>query len=303
MRLPNRHTQSVYLIIFSLFLVAFRGLSPDSFAQTTSNFAQEPSATRTETATSKSRSRMPAPTFSPVAGTYTTAQSVTISDSSSGAEIYYTTNGTTPTTSSAIYTGPITVSTTETINAIAVGTGHANSAVATATYTIATVLPKPTFSVAPGTYTSTQTVAITDTNSQATIYFTTTGTPPTTTSAIYTSPLTVSSTETIMAMAAAKGYTNSAVASAAYTINQAAKQVNLSWDQPASSPDPVAGYNIYRATGSSSVFQLLNSSAVTSTTYVDSTVQSGTTYSYYVKSADAAGMQSVPSNQSSVTIP
>ena len=74
------------------------------------------------------------PTFSPAAGTYTSAQSVTISDATSGATIYYTTNGTTPTTSSTKYTGPITVSSTETLEAIAVATG--DSAVASAAYTI-----------------------------------------------------------------------------------------------------------------------------------------------------------------------
>ena len=47
------------------------------------------------------------PTFSPAAGTYSGAQSVTISDATSGATIYYTTNGTTPTTSSTKYTGTI----------------------------------------------------------------------------------------------------------------------------------------------------------------------------------------------------
>ena len=81
---------------------------------------------------------LPTPTFSVPAGTYTTAQSVTISDATSGATIYYTTNGTTPTTSSTKYSGAITVSSSETLEAIAVATGRQNSAVATATYTIQT---------------------------------------------------------------------------------------------------------------------------------------------------------------------
>jgi len=76
------------------------------------------------------------PTFSPAAGTYTSAQSVSISDATSGAAIYYTTNGTTPTTSSTKYTGPITVSSSETLEAIAVATGDTNSAVASAVYSI-----------------------------------------------------------------------------------------------------------------------------------------------------------------------
>jgi hypothetical protein len=76
------------------------------------------------------------PTFSPVAGTYVGAQSVTISDATPGVAIYYTTNGTAPTTASTLYTGPITVSATTTINAIAVANGYSNSAVATAAYTI-----------------------------------------------------------------------------------------------------------------------------------------------------------------------
>jgi hypothetical protein len=76
------------------------------------------------------------PTFSPAGGTYTTTQTVTISDATSGATIYYTTNGTTPTISSTQYTGPLTVGATETIEAIAVASGDATSGVGTAAYTI-----------------------------------------------------------------------------------------------------------------------------------------------------------------------
>jgi len=86
------------------------------------------------------------PTFSPVAGTYTSAQTVTISDTSPNASIYYTTNGTTPTTSSSVYSGAISVSSTETLEAIATAGGFAQSATASASYTIN--LPPPTITVA-----------------------------------------------------------------------------------------------------------------------------------------------------------
>ncbi len=75
-----------------------------------------------------------APTFSPEAGTYSTAQSVTISGPT-GASIYYTTNGDDPTTSSTEYSSAIDVSTTTTLKAIAVVDG-VSSDVAEATYTI-----------------------------------------------------------------------------------------------------------------------------------------------------------------------
>ena len=81
-----------------------------------------------------------------------------------------------------------------------------------------------------------------------------------------------------------------------------AHEVDLSWDTPASSPDPVAGYNIYRSTGSGS-FVLINSSPTSAIVYVDSTVASGATYSYEVKSVDSTGVESVASNQITVTIP
>jgi sugar lactone lactonase YvrE/PKD repeat protein len=76
------------------------------------------------------------PTFSPAAGTFTGAQSVTISCSTSGATIYYTKDGSTPTVSSPAYSGAINVSATETLQAIAAATGYVNSAVGSVAYTI-----------------------------------------------------------------------------------------------------------------------------------------------------------------------
>lgn len=76
------------------------------------------------------------PTISPSGGAYNSAQSVTISDTTAGATIYYTTDGSAPTTSSTQYSGPITVSASGTVKAISAANGSQNSAVATATYTI-----------------------------------------------------------------------------------------------------------------------------------------------------------------------
>ena len=80
-------------------------------------------------------------------------------------------------------------------------------------------------------------------------------------------------------------------------------QVTLSWQAPANSSVLVAGYNSYRAPSGSTAFQLLNSSIDTQTTYVDSTVQGGLSYTYYVTSVSSAGVESTPSNQVSATVP
>ncbi len=160
------------------------------------------------------------PTFSVTAGTYTTIQTVTITDTSTNASIYYTTDGSTPTTSSTPYTGPITVGVTETLNAFATGNGFANSPVATALYTInLPTAATPTFSVAGGTYTAPQTVSIAESTAGASVYYTTDGSTPTAKSIPYTGPITVGVTETVNAIAVATNYNNSVVASANYVIN------------------------------------------------------------------------------------
>jgi hypothetical protein len=158
------------------------------------------------------------PRFSVAAGTYTSAQSVTLSDATAGATIYYTVNGSTPTTSSTQYLGAISVSATEIIKAIAVATGYSSSAVASANYTITPLAATPTFSIAPGTYTSAQSVSLSDSTAGSTIYYTTNGSTPTTSSTQYSGAIQVTATETIEAVAAATGYTNSGLARADYHI-------------------------------------------------------------------------------------
>jgi subtilase family serine protease len=105
------------------------------------------------------------PTFSIAPGTYASAQTVAISDSTPGATIYYTANGTPPTTSSTPYNGPITVSSSETIEAIATASGYSTSAVASAAYVInpAPVKATPTVTVTPSatSITTAQTLTVT----------------------------------------------------------------------------------------------------------------------------------------------
>jgi xyloglucan-specific exo-beta-1,4-glucanase len=85
------------------------------------------------------------PTFSPSSGTYTSAQMVSIADTTSGATIYYTTDGSTPTASSAKYSSPITVSSTETLKAIGAANGSTNSSVSTGIYLLSSAAVTPAY--------------------------------------------------------------------------------------------------------------------------------------------------------------
>jgi hypothetical protein len=158
-----------------------------------------------------------APAFSPAAGGYSTSVSVSISTTTPNASIYYTTNGSTPTTASTLYSGPILISSTTTLNAIATASGLLPSGTTTGVYTITTQAPAPSLTPAPGSYTAAQSVTLTDAG--ATIYYTTNGTTPTHNSTVYSGPISVTATTTINAIGAESGLTDSAVVSGTYTIN------------------------------------------------------------------------------------
>ena len=77
-----------------------------------------------------------APSFSIPGGTYSSAVTVSITEATAGTTVYYTTDGSTPTTSSNIYSTPITIAGSATLSAMAVGGGYRTSPVTTATYVI-----------------------------------------------------------------------------------------------------------------------------------------------------------------------
>ncbi|MGC2696180.1 MAG: chitobiase/beta-hexosaminidase C-terminal domain-containing protein [Candidatus Angelobacter sp.] len=162
-----------------------------------------------------------APGFSLPGGTYNSVQSVTLSDATPGATIYYTTDGSTPSTSSLLYSGPITVNSTTTINAFATVAGFSNSTVAGAGYTIVLPATAPILSPVGGTYSAVQPVTLSDATQGAAIHYTTDGTTPTASSSVYSTAISVSKTTTIKTMATAAGFGNSPVASATYTLQTA----------------------------------------------------------------------------------
>jgi len=115
----------------------------------------------------------------------------------------------------------------------------------------------------------------------------------------------VSTTVTATLTASANGGSQAIVLQLAGTSSTGSTQheVQLSWDAPSTSTDPVVGYAVYRSTGSKGQYSRLNSALDTNTAYIDTSVQSALTYSYIVTSMDKVGRESPPSSPTSVTVP
>ncbi|HEX8909992.1 MAG TPA: OmpA family protein [Anaeromyxobacteraceae bacterium] len=84
-----------------------------------------------------------APTLSPPAGTYSEAQTVSLSSTTPGAVIHYTTDGSAPTADSPVYTGPFRVEKNANVQAIAIAPGAPASAVSSGEYAITPPPPPP----------------------------------------------------------------------------------------------------------------------------------------------------------------
>jgi alpha-tubulin suppressor-like RCC1 family protein len=117
-----------------------------------------------------------APTFSPTAGSYVDSVDVVMT-APEGATIRYTTNGSTPTTNSTLYTGPVNLSQTTTLKAEAWKVDYTESTVTSGTYTVK--VGAPLLSLASGTYPAGTTVTITATTAGAGLHYTLDGSDPT----------------------------------------------------------------------------------------------------------------------------
>jgi hypothetical protein len=161
----------------------------------------------------------PAPMIAPVSGSVPVGQAVTITDADSAATIRYTTNGSTPSTTSTWYHGPLAVLGPETISSIATFTGQASSETAAAVYTVFT--QAPTILPAPGKYVGPTAIMLSDVSPApyATIHYTLDGSNPSATSPVYSGPVTISSGYVVVkAIATFSGYPPTAITEAAYTI-------------------------------------------------------------------------------------
>lgn len=177
------------------------------------------------------------PVISPATGTYQGMQTVTITCSTSGASVYYTTNGNlpdvvNPNSYTKLYSGSFTINASATIRAIGVKSGIQNSAYAVSYITIlnpSATVATPVINPGTGSYAGPQSVTITCGTQGATIYYTTTGNVPvvgTSFTKMYTGSFTVNSSATIRAMATLTGSVNSGVSVAYLTIGPGRKSVD-----------------------------------------------------------------------------
>lgn len=202
---------------FSSWEVSGTGSSLSSTSTNPTTFTMG-TANATVTANFVAVSSIATPTISPVSGAVEKGQEITMSCETDGAAIYYTTDGSTPTSSSIEYSAlnKPTISSATTIKAIAIKDAT-SSAVASATYTIKKVAT-PTFSLDEGEVVYGAEVEISCETEGATIHYTTDESAPTSSSPTYSGAISITDYMVIQAIAIKDNWDNSNVANATYLL-------------------------------------------------------------------------------------
>lgn len=131
---------------------------------------------QTITVSYEASSAVATPAFSVKEGVFFDAFDLTLTCATDGAAIHYTTDGTTPTSASAVYSSAISISATTTVKAIATKSGMDDSEVASATYTLGKSYASLAELVADGEPTTTgETVKVTFENVPITKFYTSSG--------------------------------------------------------------------------------------------------------------------------------
>ena len=161
------------------------------------------------------------PVVNPVGGTYTQAQNVTITCGTPGAQIRYTLDETEPSTSSALYTGAINITSSATLTAKAFKTGWTDSDSVSHVYDITGKVTTPVVNPVGGTYTDAQNVTITCETPGAEIRYTLDGSEPSTSSTLYTGAINLSSSITLKVRAFKSGWVESDIVTQTYIFSVA----------------------------------------------------------------------------------
>jgi hypothetical protein len=169
------------------------------------------------------------PTISPFGGTFTEATTVELRTTTSGADLYYTTDGSTPSPASARYSGPFQLAASATVKVKGFKSGFTPSNVVETYFTISPAEKVATPAISPNSGTSADPVVVTlaTATAGADIYYTLDGAMPSSASTRYTAPFTLTATATVQAKAFKAGMAESDMAAAKFVIGPALQPAEI----------------------------------------------------------------------------